>query len=115
MATEDLVDMLEEMGVQTGVDRDAIIAAAVLAEQVFGHPLYGKTGLGGRRPRGADLYPMDMPLVETLQEASHFRNGPSVYAGQRVPWMEPISSPQRDRVDRASTKRGRADREASTQ
>jgi hydroxymethylglutaryl-CoA lyase len=101
IATEDLVDLLEEMGIATGIDRDAIIDAAVLAERIFGHPLYGKVALAGRRPRGRHLYPMDLPLVETLAEASHFRNGPGVYTGQRAPWREPIRSPQRDRVERA--------------
>ncbi|WGL54128.1 citramalate synthase [Nocardioides sp. BP30] len=101
MPTEDLVDMVEEMGIDTGVDRDAVIEAAVLAERVFGHRLYGKTALAGRRPRGAALYPPDMPFVETLEEASHFRLGPEVYAGQRTPWREPITSPQLDRVRRA--------------
>ena len=99
IATEDLVDMLEEMGVDTGVDRDALIEAAVLAERVFGHRLYGKTALAGRRPRGSMLYPPDMPFVETLEEASHFRSGPSVYAGQRVPWREPIRSPQLEQAE----------------
>lgn len=88
IATEDLVDLLAELGVPTGVDRDAIIDAAVLAERVFGHPLYGKVALAGRRPRGAALYPVDMPLVETLTEASHFRAGPDVYAGRRTPWRD---------------------------
>lgn len=94
IATEDLVDMLEELGIDTGIDRDAVIEAAVLAERVFGHRLFGKTALAGRRPRGEMLYPPDMPFVETLHEASHFRNGPGVYAGQRSPWREPIRSPQ---------------------
>lgn len=96
--TEDLVDMLEEMGIDTGVDRDAVIEASVLAERVFGHRLYGKTALAGPRPRGTRLYPPDMPFVETLEEAGHFRTGPEVYAGRRAPWREPITSPQLDRV-----------------
>jgi hydroxymethylglutaryl-CoA lyase len=106
IATEDLVDMLEEMGVDTGVDRDAVIEAAVLAERVFGHRLYGKVALAGRRPRGAMLYPPDMPFVETLEEASHFRNGPGVYAGQRVPWREPIRSPQLGQPQEQAVARG---------
>jgi hydroxymethylglutaryl-CoA lyase len=101
IATEDLVDLLEEMGIATGVDPDAVIEAAVLAERVFGHRLYGKTALAGRRPRGASLYPPDMPFVETLHEASHFRKGPGVYAGRRAPWREPIRSPQREAAERA--------------
>jgi hydroxymethylglutaryl-CoA lyase len=92
IATEDFVDMLEEMGIRTGVDRDRLIDAAVLAEEVFGHPLYGKLALAGPRPREERRYPVDMPLVETLTEASHFRCGPGVYAGRLQPWSEPIST-----------------------
>lgn len=91
IATEDFVDMVEEMGIRTGIDRDLLIEASVLAEEVFGHPLYGKLALAGPRPRGARRYPVDMPLVETLDEASHFRRGPAVYAGQLRPWRRPIS------------------------
>lgn len=38
------------------------------------------------RPRGKTLYPKGMPFVETLDEAAHFRKGPSVYAHQVKPW-----------------------------
>lgn len=90
IATEDFVDMAEEMGLPTGIDRDLLVAASVLAEEVFGHPLYGKLALAGPRPRGPRLYPADMPLVETLGEASHFRRGPGAYAGQHRPWRQPL-------------------------
>ena len=42
----------------------------------------------GPRPRAGALYPRDMPFVETLQEAAHFRKGPDVYAGQISPWRK---------------------------
>jgi hydroxymethylglutaryl-CoA lyase len=96
IATEDFVDLLEEMGISTGVDRDRLIEAAILAEEIIGHPLYGKLALAGTRPRGHRRYPPDMPLVETLEEASHFRAGPEVYQGQRSPWSHPITSWQLD-------------------
>ena len=96
IATEDFVDLLEEMGIGTGVDRDHLIEAAVMAEEIIGHPLYGKVALAGLRPRGERRYPPDMPLVETLDEASHFRSGPGVYEGQRSPWTHPITSWQLD-------------------
>ena len=54
----------------------------------MGHPLKGHVSKGGPRPRGDRLYPVNMPFVETLDEASHFRNGPSVYEGQISPWQE---------------------------
>ena len=84
--TEDLVYMCEEMGIDTGYDMDKLIEAAVIAEEVVGHSLWGHVSKSGPRPRGKKLYPKDMPLIETLEEASHFRKGPSVYANQTKPW-----------------------------
>ncbi len=84
--TEDFVDLCHEMGIETGYDLDKLIEAAWIAEEVVGHPLWGHVSKAGPRPRGAALYPIDMPFVESLQEASHFRNGPEVYEGQLSPW-----------------------------
>lgn len=39
IATEELVYMLEECGVQTGIDLDAVLAAAALTETAVGHEL----------------------------------------------------------------------------
>ncbi len=39
IATEDLVSMLHEMGVETGVDLDALLEAARAAQEVLGRPL----------------------------------------------------------------------------
>lgn len=47
VCTEDLVFMCEEMGIETGVDLDALIAAARLAEEIVGHPLPGAVKEGG--------------------------------------------------------------------
>jgi len=38
---------------------------------------------------------MDMPRIETLEEAKHFLKGPAAYAGATSPWKEPIRSYQR--------------------
>ncbi len=105
--TEDLVDLLEEIGIATGVDLDRLIEAAHLAEQVVGHALYGHVSKAGPRPRGARLFPMDLPFIETEQEAQHFRLGPSVHEGARSPWREPISSPARDALEAESSTDGR--------
>jgi hydroxymethylglutaryl-CoA lyase len=98
--TEDFVDMLHEMGIATGVDLDALIEAAVVAQRVFDHRLYGKVALAGPRPRGVRLYPVDMPFVETVDEAAHFRRGPQAYEGGRSPWRAPIRSEQREVAER---------------
>jgi hydroxymethylglutaryl-CoA lyase len=93
--TEDLIYLLEELGISTGVDIDRLIEAVIVAEEVVGHPLYGHVSKAGPRPRGARRYPMDMPFVETLEQAQHFRLGPAAYAGATSPWREPITSPSR--------------------
>lgn len=47
ICTEDFVLMCEEMGVETGVDLDALVECARLAETIVGHPLPGKVKSGG--------------------------------------------------------------------
>jgi hydroxymethylglutaryl-CoA lyase len=39
VATEDVVSMVEEMGIHTGVDLPAMIAASAEAQRVLGRPL----------------------------------------------------------------------------
>jgi hydroxymethylglutaryl-CoA lyase len=97
--TEDLVALLEGEGIETGVDLAALIEAAHLAERVVGHELYGHVSKAGPRPGPDSLYPMDMPLVETIEQAQHFRLGPRTYAGAPAPWKEPIRSAARDQLD----------------
>ena len=47
VTTEDLVFLCQELGVETGIDLDAMIEAGQLAERVVGHPLPGKLKSGG--------------------------------------------------------------------
>ncbi|MBD3728194.1 MAG: hydroxymethylglutaryl-CoA lyase [Sphingomonadales bacterium] len=47
ICTEDFVLLCEEMGIDTGVDLDALIECARLAEDIVGHPLPGKVKAGG--------------------------------------------------------------------
>jgi hydroxymethylglutaryl-CoA lyase len=47
ICTEDLVFMCEEMGIETGIDLDALIDCARMAEDIVGHPLPGKIMHGG--------------------------------------------------------------------
>ncbi|MGK6317313.1 hydroxymethylglutaryl-CoA lyase [Neorhizobium sp. DT-125] len=47
VCTEDFAFMCEEMGIRTGLDLDALIEAARLAERVVGHPLPGCVMRGG--------------------------------------------------------------------
>ena len=87
--TEDFVHLCHEMGIETGYDLDKLIEAAAIAEEVVGHALWGHVSKSGPRPhKERDLYPLDMPFVETLEEAAHFRKGAGVYEGQISPWQE---------------------------
>jgi hydroxymethylglutaryl-CoA lyase len=47
IATEDLVSMLHEMGLETGVDLDALIACARRAQEILGRPLGSHTLVAG--------------------------------------------------------------------
>ncbi|MFM9925118.1 hydroxymethylglutaryl-CoA lyase [Variovorax sp. H27-G14] len=51
ICTEDLAFMCEEMGIETGVDIDALIDCAQLAEKIVGHPLPGKLMRAGTLAR----------------------------------------------------------------
>jgi hydroxymethylglutaryl-CoA lyase len=93
--TEDLIHMLEGMGIETGVDLYKLIECVWMAEEMVGHPLWGHVSKSGPRPEGKKLYAMDMPFVETLEHARHFIKGPTAYKGAPSPWKEAIKSPQR--------------------
>lgn len=47
IATEDLISMLHEMGIQTGVDLAALIACARRAQEILGRPLGSHTLVAG--------------------------------------------------------------------
>ena len=51
ICTEDMVFMCEEMGIETGIDLDALIDCARMAEEIVGHPLPGKIMHGGSLTR----------------------------------------------------------------
>ena len=51
IVTEDLVHMLEDMGIDTGVDLDALIACAHLAQAIVGRELPGQVMRSGPRTR----------------------------------------------------------------
>ncbi|HWI82994.1 hydroxymethylglutaryl-CoA lyase [Ramlibacter sp.] len=51
ICTEDLASMCEEMGVATGLDLDAMVECAHLAERIVGHQLPGKLMRGGTLTR----------------------------------------------------------------
>jgi hydroxymethylglutaryl-CoA lyase len=53
VASEDVVHMVEDMGVDTGIDLDRMLEAARLVGELVGHPLRGQVLLAGPRTRRA--------------------------------------------------------------
>lgn len=47
LCTEDFAFMCRELGIETGLDLDALVGAAQLAEEIVGHPLPGSVMRGG--------------------------------------------------------------------
>ena len=98
--TEDLLHMMDDMGIPTGVDIDKLIDCVWTAERIMGRELYGHVSKAGPRPKSvASLYDINMPFVETTESAKHFKKGPGTYEGGIYPYSEPITSPYRDRVN----------------
>jgi hydroxymethylglutaryl-CoA lyase len=55
VCTEDMVNLMHELGVETGIDLDRLCAVARRVEQIVGRPLPGQVMRGGPRSR---LHPM---------------------------------------------------------
>jgi hydroxymethylglutaryl-CoA lyase len=100
-ATEDVMHMLEGMGIDTGVDLDKLIDCVWMCEEIIGRQLWGHVSRTGPRPMKLEaLYDMNAPFVETVEQAKHFKLGPKMYDGCISPWSEPISSPYHDRIEK---------------
>jgi hydroxymethylglutaryl-CoA lyase len=50
VCTEDLVNLFESMGIDTGIDLDALLATAEFCEQTLGRELYGRVTRSGLNP-----------------------------------------------------------------
>ena len=88
--------MLEDMGIETGVDLDRLIDCVWMLEGILSRPTFGHVSKAGPRPKSPDRwYDPNMPFVQTLEQAKHFRLGPEVYQGGIYPWKQPIRSHQR--------------------
>tara|TARA_A100001037_G_scaffold306630_1_gene353466 strand:- start:12565 stop:13749 length:1185 start_codon:yes stop_codon:yes gene_type:complete len=108
--TEDLLHMMEDMGIPTGVDISKLIDCVWMAESIIGRELYGHVSKAGPRPKHKEeLYDINMPFVETPAQAKHYKLGPDVYEGGIYPYSEPIQSPYRDRVDSGTDAYGSGD------
>lgn len=94
-ATEDVMHMLEGMGVPTGVDLGKLIECVWLLERIIGRPSFGHVSKAGPRPVHADdYYDANLPGFESLEAARHFRLGAGAYAAEGYsPWKQPITGP----------------------
>jgi hydroxymethylglutaryl-CoA lyase len=93
-ATEDAVNMLEAMGIATGVDLDALIAVVWMLEEILGRPTPGHVSKAGPLPVApAAFYDPNLPFVETHDEARHFRLGDKAPQNPIRPWKTPIPQP----------------------
>ena len=94
-ATEDVLHMLEGMGIETGVDLGRIIECVWLLEKIIGRPAFGHVSKAGPRPvHASEMYDPNMPGIESFEAARHFRLGPNAYADEGLfPWREPIAGP----------------------
>lgn len=94
--TEDFMHLLEDMGIDTGVNLARLIDCVWMLEEIIGRPTFGHVSKSGPRPHTMDQwFDANMPLIETLEQARHFKLGPKVYEGGIYPWPKPIRSPQR--------------------
>jgi hydroxymethylglutaryl-CoA lyase len=90
-ATEDVVNMCNAMGIETGVKLDRLIDFVQRLDQVIGRLSAGHVSKAGPLPFDEEhFYDPNLPLVETFEEAHHFRLGPAVAEHQIRPWREPI-------------------------
>ena len=98
--TEDALHMMEGMGIDTGVDLYKLIECVWMCEELIGRDTWGHVSRAGPRPdTTAELFDINAPFVETLEQATHFKKGPKAYEGGIYPWREPIASPYRDRIE----------------
>lgn len=98
-ATEDLMHMLDGMGIETGVDLDKLIECVWMLERMIGRYAWGHVSRAGPRPvRPEELYDANAPFIETVEQATHFKLGKDRYEGGIIPWAEPITSPYLDRA-----------------
>lgn len=88
--TEDVVNMCNAMGIDTGVDIGKLIDVVWMLEEVIGRTAPGHVSKAGPLPGPGELYDPNLPLVETHDQARHFKLGHGVVAGGIVPWKEPI-------------------------
>lgn len=94
VASEDFLHMLEGMGMDTGVDLDKLIECVWLLERLLGISAFGHVSKAGPRPAPDRFFAPNLPAIESLAAARHFKLGPSAYECQAYsPWKQSITGP----------------------
>ena len=94
-------EVLEGMGIKTGVNLDKLVECVWLLERILGRQTWGHVSRAGPRPmEKGRLFNANAPFVETLEQAKHFMYGPKSYEGGISPWVEPITSPYLERLEK---------------
>lgn len=93
--TEDVIHMLEGMGIPMGVDMGKLIECVWKLEKIIGRPAFGHVSKAGPRPEQAsEFYDPNLPGVESIEAVRHFKLGSQAYEGQGYsPWSRPIVGP----------------------
>ena len=74
---------------------DKVIDCVWMLEEMLGRPATGHVSKAGPCPiTPKEWYDPNMPLVETFEQARHFRLGPKAYEEGQRPWKEPIPKPR---------------------
>lgn len=94
-ATEDVLHMLEGMGIPTGVDLDKVIECVWMLERIIGRPAFGHVSKAGPRPVDPqDFFDPNLPAVESMHAARHFKLGRVACQSEGYsPWKHPITGP----------------------
>ncbi len=83
IATEDLVQLLDLLGVQTGANLAQLVQATHAVAALTQRTLDGRVHKAGPF---MPLFDPRLPVVYTLEEAQHFRLGPGVVQSDFRPW-----------------------------
>lgn len=99
VATEDLMHMLDSMGIDTSVDLDKLVDCVWMLEDMIGRLAWGHVSRAGPRPtKTGEFFDSNTPFVETVEQATHFKRGSQMYEGSIRPWKTAITSPYLDRI-----------------
>ena len=86
--TEDFVHLLDDLGIESGIDLSKLIDTHHRLASILGRTLHSQVALNGGFPQKGNFYPADVPAVYTFKEAQHFRLGKGVYEGNPTPWIK---------------------------